>query len=236
MNTSSLRRRSAGFTLIELLTVVAIIIILMALTLTATRSMGEVAKRSQANNTARSVVFAVKSYYVDYGAMPPFVDVKPKEDDLVFGEPVMSAIGPNNELFYTLRNIPGGPNRDFAANPRRTVYFEDHTARVNAQNEPRAGFYDQTITGGIPSALQQSCLYDPWGHQYGIIVDANGDNRIDLKDVYYDFGGVQDHGGHAPRWTVGVFSMGKDGKLGTDGDRIYRRSSTERSDDQISWE
>jgi hypothetical protein len=78
-------------------------------------------------------------------------------------------------------------------------------------------------------------LYDPWGQQYGIILDTNGDGRIDLSGVYSDFAGVDSNTTGAPRKRVGAFSMGKDKMLGTMGDRFYRRGG-ELSDDVISWE
>jgi prepilin-type N-terminal cleavage/methylation domain-containing protein len=236
MNTPPLRRRSAAFTLIELLTVISIIVILMALTIAATRGVNEAAKRAKAMHTSESVTAAVKSYHVDYGIFPPLGATAQPSGDIVVGDPVMGLDTPNNALFYTLRNIPSGVNQDFAANPRHGIYYEDRTARVNAKNEARDGFYDQTINGGTPPPAQESCLYDPWGHQYGIIIDANGDDRIDLQNIYSDFTGAQASGGRAPRWKVGVFSMGKDGKLGTEGDRVYRTSASEHSDDRISWE
>jgi len=41
--------------------------------------------------------------------------------------------------------------------------------------------------------------------------------------------------GKAPRKCVGAYSMGKDGTLGNEGDRTFRRGS-EVSDDIVSWE
>jgi len=236
MNTPSVLRRSRGFTLIELLVVITIIAILMGLLLVAGRAVGDSIKRTQALHTGEQIVVAVKAYHTDYGAFPPLSVDGPTGQDIVVGDPSFGAPEPNNALFYTLRNIPSGPNQDHAANPQRTVYFEDKPAKVNAKGVARTGFFDRTATGATPAPDKEICLYDPWGRQYGIVIDGNGDDRIDLNGYYTDFSGAQTPGGRAPRWKAGAFSVGKDELLGTKGDRTYRRSGSETSDDVISWE
>ena len=72
------------------------------------------------------------------------------------------------------------------------------------------GTYDHVEGGGSPPPAQDGALFDPWGHQYGIIMDTNGDNRIDLQGVYSDFSGADPTSGLAPRQTAWAFSMGKD--------------------------
>ena len=66
-------------------------------------------------------------------------------------------------------------------------------------------------------------------------MDTNYDNRIDLAKFYTDFTGATGTTGLAPRQTVGAFSMGKDGTLGTKGNKMYK-IGTETSDDVVSWQ
>ena len=139
----------------------------------------------------------------------------------------------NDTIFYTLRNIPKGPNEGRAANLSRIVFFDARAAVLSVAGKPRAGFFDPTADG--QRAAGDWCFYDPWGQQYGIILDTNGDGRIDLSGIYSDFAGVDPTTGKAPQRRAGAFSMGKDKMLGTKGDRLYRRGS-EVSDDVISWE
>lgn len=236
MNTPSQTCRRAGFSLVEILVVVTIICVLMGLLLVAVKPVMNSMRTKQAQNTCVQIVTAVKAYHVDYGKFPLLDPNASTLEDTVAGDPNMGAPLTNNTLFYTLRNIPSGPNQDYAANPQRTVYFQDKVAKVNAQGVARTGFFDQTANGGTPPAERESCLYDPWGRQYGVIIDGDGDGRIDLRNFYTDFSGVQTPGGRAPRWQAGAFSMGTDERLGMNGDRSYRKSMSEKSDDVISWE
>lgn len=233
-------RLSAAFTLVELLVVIAIIVILMSLLLTAVPAVKEAARKAEAKNTANMVVTAINSYYTEYARFPPTEDPNKESetttaaDDLVVGDPDMGASLPNNTVFYTLRNIPKGPNDAYISNPRKVVFYEGKAANVNSSGRARGGFFDKTSSGSNPPPAEESCLFDPWGNQYGIIFDASGDDRIDMKSYYVDFTGV-DESGKAPRRKAGAFSMGKDEKLGNKGDKTYR-NGTELSDDVVTWE
>lgn len=232
-------RSAFAFTLVELLVVIAIIVILMSLLLTAVPAVKEAARKAEAKNTANMVVTAINSYYTEYARFLPTEDPTATssstvQNDIVVGEGAVGGSLPNNSVFFTLRNIPQGPNEDHIANPRKVVFYEGKAATVNAAGVARGGFYDRTASGSTPSPAEQSCLFDPWGQQYGVIFDANGDDRIDLTGFYSDFAGAEIDG-KAPRRKAGCFSAGKDGLLGNKGDGIYR-SGTELSDDVVSWE
>jgi len=227
-----------GFTLVELLVVIGIIVILMSLLLTAIPAVKEASRKLEAKNMVNQITVAANAYYTEYAKFPPLAEAdapapKPDEDQWV-GDPVMTAKLNNNQLFFTLRNIAKGPNKDNASNPRRVVFFEGKSAVVSSAGKPRSGFYDRSATGGTPPSTEESCLYDPWGKQYGVILDTSGDDRIDLDGIYTDFTGATESG-KAPRKKVGAFAMGKDEKLGKAGDKSFR-TSTETSDDVISWE
>ena len=65
--------------------------------------------------------------------------------------------------------------------------------------------------------------YDPWGAPYIVIIDANGDGVCDLGQYFYTNVG-------SPHVGVAAASFGKDGKIGTNGNRKF-----EGSDDVLSW-
>lgn len=238
MKRSTPVQSQTAFTLVELLVVIAIIVILMGLLLGAVPAVKEAARKTEARNTVNQVVVALNAYYTEYGKFPPTNigdDSAASQQDVIVGDSRMGASMPNNAVFYTLRNIPQGPNVDYAANPRKVVFYDGKTANVSGAGRARGGFYDRTEGGGTPGASEASCLFDPWGNQYGVVMDTDGDDRIDLSSSYSDFSGVDPVSGLAPRRKAGAFSMGKDEKLGTKGDRAYRRGS-EKSDDVVSWE
>lgn len=228
----------AGFTLVELLVVIGIIVILMSLLLTAIPAVKEASRKLEAKNMVNQITVAANAYYTEYAKFPPLSEPgappPPADEDQWVGDEAMGAQSNNNTLFFTLRNIAKGPNKDNALNPRRVMFFEGKSATVSSSNKPRGGFFDRSATGGTPPANQESCLYDPWGKQYGVILDTTGDDRIDLESVYTDFQGSSESG-KAPRKKVGAFAMGKDEKLGKEGDKQFR-SGSEASDDVISWE
>jgi prepilin-type N-terminal cleavage/methylation domain-containing protein len=240
--TASQRLSPSAFTLIELLTVIGIIAVLMTLLFPAVNAVKENARRMDAKNTCVQIVTAVKQYYQEYGKFPPVVEdaaanptAPNAQRDTVVGDDAMSAPVPNNTLFHTLRAIAKPPNTDHQFNRRRISFFEGKAVASVTANKPRNGFYDRGPDGAMPPPNQDGALFDPWGHQYGVIMDTNYDNRIDLVGFYTDFAGAEADGGLAPRQTVGAFSMGKDETLGKRNDRTYKRG-TEVSDDVISWQ
>src|SRR4030095_15406592 len=140
----------AGFTLVELLVVIGIIVILMSLLLTAIPAVKEASRKLEAKNTVNQITVAANAYYTEYAKFPPLNDPDeppPAADkDQWVGDQAMTAKLNNNALFFTLRNINKGPNKDNAANPRRVVFFEGKSAAVNNSGKPRSGFYDRSAT------------------------------------------------------------------------------------------
>lgn len=233
----------AAFTLIELLTVIGIIAVLMTLLFPAVNAVKENARRMEAKNMCMQIVAAVKHYYQEYGKFPPVEEGAAsgaqnpaQQKDTVVGDPVMNAQVANNTLFHTLRAIAKAPNTEHQFNRRRVIFFESKAvANASSGSKPRGGFYDRGQDGGSPPPEQDGALFDPWGHQYGVVMDSNYDNRIDIVGFYTDFAGAEENGGLAPRQTVGAFSMGKDETLGKRNSRSFKAGG-ENSDDIISWQ
>jgi prepilin-type N-terminal cleavage/methylation domain-containing protein len=223
---------ASGFTLIELLTVIAIIAILMGLLFPAVNAVKDNAKKVQAKNDVMQIVAAVKGYYTEYGKYPPLQapgsgggKTSESPTDELIGDQAANAKENNSKLFNTLRAIADEPNTDNKLNPRRVVFFEGKAAAN--PDSPRAGFLDRA---GSKAGGDKGSFYDPWGKQYNIVLDTNYDNVLDVSQVYTDFSDTE-----KPRTAVGAFSLGKDSKIGENGDGRYR-NGTKVSDDVISWQ
>ena len=244
MNTRTFRRcQTFAFTLIELLTVIAIIAILMALLFPAIGSVKETAKKTQAKADEKGIEAAVKAYYTEY-AKYPTLDVSggakanpdPDADSFVGDSAIVSSANiqyDNNQLFNTLRNLTGEPNGTLhVTNPRQVVFFEGKS--VSNPDQPKAGFLDNTTSGGGANSAKKGCYFDPWGFQYTVVMDTNYDNSINISKVYSDF----PHPQSSPLVGVGAFSVGKDGQVGAPAQGItgmYRQGS-KTADDILSWQ
>jgi prepilin-type N-terminal cleavage/methylation domain-containing protein len=233
-------RRSPGFTLVELLVVIGIILILMGLMLAVIPMVKLHTQNVTANGMTKNIAVALNAYHAEYAKFPSLhtagAPAPDADKDQWVGDPGMGAPSHNNAVFYTLRNIPKGPNENDAANPKQVTYFTYSSAKVSGAGKPRGGFFDRSADGGVPPGDLEGNLYDPWGREYGVILDTNGDERIDMEGIYIDFTGADRVSGKAPRVTSGAFSMGRDEELGRKGDRTYRQNSSRKSDDIVSWE
>lgn len=178
------------------------------------------------------VVVATNAYRTAYGKWPSFnltldaAQVSPQDEWV--GDPAMGAPQHNNVLFDTLRAIPRGVNVGAQANPKKIIFIEAIAARFSFSGKPIGGFFDRDGNGAGPSSTLAGSVLDPWGQEYGIIVDANNDNTIDLSRIYSDRTPV--------RKCVSAFSSGKDGLLGSNGNRIVGYGTANPSDDVASWE
>jgi prepilin-type N-terminal cleavage/methylation domain-containing protein len=224
-----------AFTLIELLTVITIIAILMGLLFPAMGIVKEQARRAEAKVAAGQIAGAIKQYYTEYGKYPVIdytaTDATPQ--DVKLGDPALSGVeGDNNELFNTLRSKIDGKNVDNTYNPRRISFFEYKPASDVAS--PKSGFADAT---GSP---KKGALFDPWGKQYNIIMDANYNEVINLIGIYGDFTEASQDtpADTGARTGVGVFSFGKDGQVGSPNAGVTGkfREGSKLSDDIISWQ
>src|SRR4030095_11819251 len=168
-------------------------------------------RKLDAKNMVNQITVATNAYYTEYAKFPPLNEASappPKGDeDQKVGDPAMGVEFNSNALFFTLRNINKGPNQEYSANPRRVVFMEGKAATVSQAGKPRGASNDRPANGGTPPSNEESCLYDPWGKQYGVILDTSGDDRIDLEGVYTDFQGASETG-NAPRKKGGAFAMG----------------------------
>jgi hypothetical protein len=192
----------------------------------------ELRRKLVAKRMCNQLTVAINAYHQEYGEWPPFL-ARPKAGqakDFCVGDRTMGAPFRTNEILFPLLGLSKGSNAENAANPQKIVFFESRSATFSRDGKPRDGLVGRGPNGQLPPPEFECCIYDPWGPEYGIVIDSNGDGRLDLTGIYNNLTGEA-----SPRKEVGVFSMGKDGTLGTNGDRMYRKGVVP-PDDIASWE
>jgi len=205
----ALPRKYRAFTLIELLVVITIIVILMGLLFPAFRGVQDQAKKTQAKNDLTQIVTAVSAYYTEYGRYP----TSAATDAAATYGPGGSTTE-NGGLFNELR-----ATGTLTLNTRQIVFINPPDAKD--QNTARSGI--KNSTGGY---------YDPWGTEYAIALDADYDNQITPNP----YGGSGGAGSSPIRQGAIAWSLGKDTKLGNNGDNVFKNASGVQSDDVISWQ
>ncbi len=245
MKTSGLRPQLA-FTLVELLTVIAIIAILMGLLFTAISGAMDNARRAEAGTIIKSVVNASKAYANDYGKYPPIdealVEVtsgNSTESYYAYGDKELSngkAKLNSNEIFDVLRAIArdSGKNKDHVLNRRQQKYYSDgKKAKDIAVNKTRGGFADGKEFGD-----REGRFYDPWGTEFFVVLDADGNDEIDMGKFWEDLK-VDSTGNNKVRFGATAFCLGKDRKFGGKGyEGKFKKPGAvnEQPDDIVSWQ
>lgn len=221
--------RSAAFTLIELLTVISIIGILMSFIFAGSTAALTASRRSKTAVAVRNVAHAVRAYSLDYGKYPPVADASGPDDNrvIIVGEKAALATDSNAALFNVLRAVAVGVNEQHALNPRRQTYYNDLVAKSTTL--VRGGFADGTV---FPPEIA-GCYFDPWGRQYTVVMDADGDDTLDLARLYADLSDP----GNVVRQNPVVLSLAADGIRGAKGceELSQKPGGTTPSDDIFSW-
>ena len=151
-------RTARGFTLIELLVVITIIGLLAAILIPSIAMAFKSAKKTRAMSQIRDLDGAIKRYFSEYGRMPVPAGHNGGSDRLYTGadQAVVVEILINNSL-------------DTTVNPKQMVFLD---------LEPSAFGVDTVVA--MQAALRARAPYkDPWGTDYGILMDLNFDDRID---------------------------------------------------------
>ncbi len=187
--TPALRPARRGFTLIELLVVVTIIAILAAGAYAGYSVMIEKGKVTDARSTGLAVTNGIEQYQMDY-------DYLPQPMSATKGTDCNTDTSAEEGLIAILKGI------DVTQNSRKKDYLGDmkeaKLLSTNAEGEIRAGGVyrqdDETIS-----------LFDPWGSVYKVILDLDGDKKIQNPNTDPESGGSPElHKEYV------IYSLGKD--------------------------
>jgi hypothetical protein len=162
--------------------------------------------RTRARLDVLSIVEAVKKFNFEYGRLPSVivrVDAHSIPDkDATVGDPAHGASFHNSALFNVLRALDATTNAGHGNNPRRQVFLGGRS--ILDPVNPRGGFVDAQLARPV----LRGCFVDPWGHEYLIRIDYDASGTIDAP------------GGKVVSQSVLAWSMGPDGKPGTEDDIV----------------
>ena len=151
----STHRAQRGFTLIELLVVITVIGLLAAILVPAIAGALKGAQKARAMAQVKDLDGALKRYFGEYNKMPvPAGNGGP--DQLVTG-------AEQARVIEILLNV----NTNF--NPRQIVFLDIDPA----------SFGVKTVTEMLAQLASGTPFKDPWGTDYGILMDLNFDDKID---------------------------------------------------------
>jgi len=149
--------------LIELLVVITIIGLLMAIIVPSIRGALEGAKKARAMSQIDALDGAIKRFFAEYGRMPVPAGGNGQPDKLFTGADQAQVV----EILINAENL------DDELNPREIVFLDVDPASFNVKSVQE-----------MQAALQGGTAYkDPWGGEYGLMMDLNFDEKID--DVGY---------------------------------------------------
>jgi prepilin-type N-terminal cleavage/methylation domain-containing protein len=143
-----------GFTLIELLVVITIIGLLAAIIIPSIAGALKGAKKARAMSQIKDLDGAVKRYFAEYGKMPVLAGQNGGADRLFTGTEQGAVI----EILI---------NANTNLNPKQFVFLDLDPASFGVKT-----------TAEMLVALKNG-YKDPWGGDYGILMDLNFDEKID---------------------------------------------------------
>ena len=150
-------RTARGFTLIELLVVITIIGLLAAILIPSIAAAMKSAKKTRAMSQIRDLDGAIKRYYAEYEKMPVPPGINGQPDRLLTPAELAAVVEIliNNSLDPTL-------------NPKQMAFLD---------LDPASYGVDTVVA--MQAAIRGGATYkDPWGTDYGILMDLNFDEKI----------------------------------------------------------
>jgi prepilin-type N-terminal cleavage/methylation domain-containing protein len=199
MKTSRLMNKQSAFTLIELLVVITIIGILASMAFPVVNGVMARARKVKALAVIKDLQVAVKAYQTEYNRFPSTSTAADETVKTDTGDLIATLMAADSEL------AAGG------LNPRGISFIELPVAK-NGRG------------GVIGSGPDDYTLVDEWGQPYVVIMDSNGDNRIENPDVGNADSTISSGAPAQLPLGVAVFSYGPDAKELTKDDVTSWRS------------
>lgn len=179
------------FTLVELLMAIGIIVILAAISIPTALSAIKKAETAKAQAEMTALVTALKNYESTYGFLPFHFKKSSNTSPATDGE-----VQPGD--YSDFIKVLQGENLDIKGrkmNPRKLAFLE--------------------IQGNTKGVYE-----DPWGNDYTVIIDGDGDGKIvlELDDwKYYQLKVEKDSDNkYALYQSILIISKGPDGEMGDD--------------------
>jgi len=213
------RNTPSAFTLLELLVVMTIISVLAGLIFAMGPRVLLSIRKQSVQGDMQQLEMAILEYFNEYGRYPLSNDLQ-GSDVIVGGD---GATAGTEEIMNILLAEPLGWNEGHVLNPRRRQFLTPRPAKGGEDN-PRNGLG------------KDGKLYDMWGNEFQIYMDANYDDKLDGANadafIYSDKKIQTTDGSFSGRLMI--LSVGSDGVLGKkdseEGEKNY-----DGSDDVASW-
>lgn len=125
------KRKVQGFTLLEILCVIAIIGILTSILLPAISLVRKTALKAETKMRFHQYIFALESYFREYGHYPAFFDDKPCINLKEEGHQFIQALS-GSESYCDL-------------NPGNICFYQFTNAEINAEGQLKDGFNNTNI-------------------------------------------------------------------------------------------
>ena len=152
---TSKHRAKRGFTLIELLVVIAVIGLLASILVPSIKGAMRGATKARAMSQIKDLDGAIKRYFAEYGKMPAPAGDNGGPDKLYLG-------ADQAKVIEILLNV------NTNLNPKQLVFLD---------LDP-AAFGVKTTKDMLDLLAKGTAYRDPWGGDYGILMDLNFDEKI----------------------------------------------------------
>jgi prepilin-type N-terminal cleavage/methylation domain-containing protein len=231
-STTRARRRASGFTLVELLIVIVIIAALVALSFMGIGKFTDKGRMVQALAQFRDLETGMVAFEIENNR-----PMLPQQERMAGRDTVFGDVGGQYSNDFIVAVLMGDAPRPWRA---AEVTFKD----VNPRGETYLELpYSDRGSNGVG---RDGVLYDPWGRELMIAVNAfkgpgndaplrdeNGGENDRILETYR----VGEYRDTKPRDQSFVFwSFGKDGKKGNGAPTKTARVNYIKSDDVISWQ